>query len=154
MKKNFTPEEKLKSHNTNLKAAHSLYLLTGVLSIVYTVRYFITGNFNFFFTLAFSDMFLKLGHSGEINTVLSYVLTAVFYLIYFGIGIAITKKQSLFPALLAIYSVDTACLLFCDFMLWEKPQNTDFLIDIICHFWVLLFLIVGTKSLVALKKEK
>lgn len=154
MKKNFTAEEKIKVHNTNIKAAHSLYLLSGVLSLIYTARYFITGNFNFFFTLGISDMLLKLGDSGEISLILSYVLTAVFYLIYFGIGIAITKKQSLFPALLAIYSVDTACLLFCDFMLWEKPQNTDFLIDIICHFWVLLFLIVGTKSLVALKKEK
>lgn len=154
MKKNFTPEEKLKSHNTNIKAAHSLYLLSGVLCIVYTVRYFIKGNFNFYFTLAFSDMFLKLGHSGEIDKVLSLVLTAVFFLIYFGFGLAVAKKQSLFPALLAIFSLDTVCLLFCDFVLWQKPQNTDFIIDIICHFWVLLFLIVGTKSLVALKKEK
>ena len=154
MKKNFTPEEKIKCHNTNIKAAHSLYLLSGVLSVIYTVRFFITGNFNFFFTLAFSDLFLKLGNSGEMNTVLSYILTAAFYLIYFGVGAAMVKKQSLFPALTAIFAVDTVLLLLCDFILWEIPQSTDFIIDIICHFWVLLFLIVGTKSLFALKKEK
>ncbi len=154
MNKNFTQEERIKAHNTNIKAAHSLYLLTGVLSIIYTVRYFITGNFNFFFTLAFSDMFLKLGDSGEMNLILSYVLTGIFFLIYFGSGIAVAKKQSLFPLLTAIFALDTVCILFCDFILWSKPQSTDFLIDIICHFWVLLFLIVGTKSLLALRKGK
>lgn len=153
MKKNFTAEEIKKCHSTNVKASGSLYLLAGVLCLVYIARYFITHNFNFYFSLAVPDMLLKLGDSGEMNTVLSVVLAAVFMLVYFIVGIAVVKKPKLFPLMTVTYLADTVCLFFCDFILWQRPQSTDFLIDIICHIWVLLFLVVGMRSQKALERE-
>lgn len=154
MKKNFTSEEIKKSHATNVKASGSLYLLAGVLCLVYIVRYFITQNFNFYFTLAVPDMLLKLGDSGEMGKVLSVLLAAAFMLVYFIIGIAVVKKPKLFPIMTVTYLLDTVCLFFCDFILWQRPQSTDFLIDIICHIWVLLFLVVGMRSQRVIDKEK
>ncbi len=146
MKKKFTPEEVIKRHQTNVKAAGSLYSLAGALCAVYILRYFITGNFNFYFSLAFPDMFLKLGHSGEINKLLSVVAALGFLLLYFLLGLLVVKKPKLFPILTVLYTADTICLFFCDFILWTKPESTDFLIDIICHIWVLFFLFAGLRS--------
>ena len=154
MKKNFTTEEIVKSHETNIKAATSLYTLAGALYAVYVVRYFITGNFNFYFKLAFADLFLQLGHSGEIPFFLGVILALLSLLIYILPGAKLMKNHKLFNVAAVIYVADTLCLLFCDFVLWQKPQNSDFIIDIICHLWVFLFVIVGLRSAKALKKNK
>ena len=152
MKKKFTAEEKLKRCKTNIKAATSLYTLSAALFTVYVVRYFITGNFNFYFKLAFADLFLKLGDGGEIPFALGIALALVSLLIYILPGAFLMKKYGLFPLTVAIFVADTVCLLFCDFVLWGKPEGTSFLIDIICHLWVLLYLIVGLRSARELKK--
>ena len=153
MKKKFTAEEIIKSHETNIKAATSLYTLAGALFAIYVLRYFITGNFNFYFKMAFADLFLKLGDSGEIPFALGVVLALLSLLIYILPGAKMMKNHKLFIPATIIYTIDTACLLFCDFVLWGKPQNSDFVIDIICHFWVFLFVIVGLRSAKALKKN-
>jgi len=152
MKKNFTAEEIIKSYETNIKAATSLYTLAGALCGIYILRYFITKNFNFYFKLAFPDMFLKLGDAGEIPFILGVVLALVSLLIYILPGAFLMKKHSLFPVAVLIYVADTLCLLFCDFVLWGKPESSDFVIDIICHIWVLLFVFVGLRSAKKLKK--
>lgn len=152
MKKKFTAEENIIRHKTNIKAAMSLYILSGVLCIIYILRYFITKNFNFYFKLAFPDMFLKLGDAGEIPFALGVVLAFVSLIAYLLPGAFLMKKHSLFPVAVLIYVADTVCLFFCDFVLWGKPESSDFLIDIICHLWVLLFVIVGLRSARALKK--
>ncbi len=154
MKKNFTAEEIIKSHETNIKAATSLYTLAGALCGIYILRFFITKNFNFYFTLAFPDMFLKLGDSGELPFAVGVVLALAALLAYIIPGAFLMKKHTLFPLAVIIYIADTLCLLFCDFVLWSKPESSDFVIDIICHLWVLLFLFVGLSSARALKKEK
>lgn len=153
MKKNFTKAEIVKCHETNIKAASSLYLLAGALCAVYIVRFFITKNFDFYFSLAFSDMFLKLGASGEISQAAGSIVAIAFLLIYFIVGILAAKKEKLYPLMLVVYAADFICLLFCDFILWQKPESTDFLIDIICHIWVLLFVTVGFRSHRILSKE-
>lgn len=40
-----------------------------------------------------------------------------------------------------------------DFTLRQRPQGSDFLIDIICHARVLLFLVVAMRSQKSLKKN-
>lgn len=154
MKKKFTAEEVIKSHETNIKAATSLYTLAGALFAIYTLRYFITGNFNFYFKLAFADMFLKLGDSGEIPFALGAVVAVISVIAYNLPGAFLMKKPELFSLATAIYVADTICLLLCDFLLFGKPEGSDFLIDIITHLWVLLFLIVGLRSAKKLKKAK
>lgn len=153
MKKKFTQEEIIKKHETNIKAATSLYTLAGALYAIYTLRYFITGNFNFYFRLAFADMFLKLGDSGEIPFALGVALAVISLIIYILPGAKLMKNYGLFPVATLIYAADTVCLLFCDFVLWGKPQNSDFVIDIICHLWIFLFIIVGLRSARVLKKN-
>ncbi len=153
MKKKFTAEEIIKSHETNIKAATSLYTLAGALYAIYALRYFITGNFNFYFKLAFADMFLKLGEADEIPFALGVVLALLSLIIYILPGTKLMKNHKLFIPAAIIYIVDTVCLLFCDFVLWGMPQNSDFLIDVICHLWVFVFVIVGLRSAKALKKK-
>ena len=152
MKKKFTAEENIIRCKTNIKAATSLYTLAGALFAVYTVRYFITGNFNFYFKFAFADLFLKLGDKGEIPLALGIALALVSLLIYILPGAFLMKKHSLFPIAVLIYIADTACLLFCDFVLWGKPEGSDFIIDIAAHLWVLLYLVVGLRSARKLKE--
>ena len=152
MKKKFTAEEIIKSHETNIKAATSLYTLAGALFAIYALRYFITGNFNFYFKLAFADLFLRLGDSGEIPLAVGIVLAVISLIAYNLPGAFLMKKHSLFKAATAIYIADTICLLLCDFVIWGKPENSDFMIDIITHLWVLLFLIVALRSARKLKE--
>lgn len=152
MKKKFTAEEIIKSHKTNIKAATSLYTLAGALFAIYTLRYFITGNFNFYFKLAFADMFLKLSDSGEIPFALGVAVAVVSVIAYNLPGAFLMKKPELFSLATVIYVADTICLLLCDFVLFTKPEGSDFLIDIITHLWVLLFVIVGLRSARELKK--
>lgn len=152
MKKKFTGEELIKSHKTNIKAATSLYTLAGALFAIYALRYFITGNFNFYFKLAFADMFLKLGDSGEIPFAVGVAVAVIAIIAYNIPGAFLMKKPELFLPAAVIYVADTICLLLCDFVLFKKPEGSDFIIDIITHLWVLLFVIVGLRSARELKK--
>ena len=154
MKKKYSAEENIIRYKANIKVATILYTFAGVLCSLYILRYFISENFAVFFRLAFPDMFLKLGDSGEISFTLGAVLAFISLVIYFLPGVFLSKKHSLFPLVIFIYVADTACLLFCDLLLWSKPDIPDLLIDVFCHLWALLFLIVGLKSARKLKESQ
>ena len=53
MNKNFTKEDLIKKHETNVKSAASAFALSGILGLIYIVRFFITKNFDFYFSLTF-----------------------------------------------------------------------------------------------------
>ena len=62
MKKQFTEEEKKLKLETNIKSAMTGYFLSGVLGIIYIVRFIITKNFDFYFSLAFKKQELPFPH--------------------------------------------------------------------------------------------
>lgn len=145
MNKNFTKEDIIKKHETNIKSAGTAIFLSGVLGIIYIVRYFFTGNFEFYFSLSFTDMLLKMGHeSGKI--VLPAVVSVIYIIAYTSLAVFSGKNTKLLSVALVIYIFDFACLLACILFLWEKPIAPECFIDVIVHVFVVVFLAVGIRS--------
>ncbi len=157
MNKNFTKEDIIKKHETNVKSAFTAISLAGILGIIYVVRYFITGNFDFYFSLSLPEIMLKLGHGGTVSPPVSYGVTAVFFLLYFLVAVLCLKNTNFLKVGLALYIFDFICLLFFIFILFSQfPDSfsTDIFIEVIIHLFVILFLSVGVYSDNKLKKIK
>ncbi len=157
MNKKFTKEDIIKKHETNVKSANTALSLAGILGIIYVVRYFITGNFDFHFSLSLPEMMLKLGHGGAVGFPASYSVTAVFFAVYILTVVLILKNQNLLKLGLAVYAFDFICLLFFMFVVpGQLPDlfSTDLYIEVILHFFVILFLSVGVYSHGKLKNSE
>lgn len=145
MKKNFTKEDIMKKHETNIKSATTVILLSGVLGLIYVVRYFFKGNFDFYFSLSFTDIILKIGHDKG-NVIVPSVISVVYILAYLALAIFAGKKPKLLTTALVIYVFDFLCLILS--MAFVFPQDVDSasFIDVIMHLFILVFLIVGIVS--------
>ncbi|MBQ3137754.1 MAG: hypothetical protein IJB74_09790 [Clostridia bacterium] len=155
MNKNFTQEDIIKKHETNVKSAFTGFSLAGVLGIIYVVRYLITGNFNFHFSLSLPEMMLKLGHGGAVSHTAAYGVTAVFFVLYLTVVVLMLKNPGFLKVGLALYSFDFLCLLFFIFtVLRQFPESfsNDLYIEVILHIFNILFLSVGVYSHGKLKK--
>lgn len=154
MNKKFTEKEIILKHETNVKSAFTAISMAGVLGIIYVVRYFITGNFDFHFSLSLPEMMLKLGHAGDIAPGLSYGVTAAFFSLYLLVTVLCLKDAKFLKAALALYSFDFICLLFFMLVLTNTPIPRDIFIEVIIHIFVILFLSVGVYSHGKLKKSE
>ena len=157
MNKNFTKEDIIKKHETNVKSAFTGLSLAGVLGIIYVVRYFITGNFNFHISLSVPEMMLKLGHGETVSPAVAYGVTAAFFAVYLLVTVLCLKDAKFLKAGLTVYSFDFICLLFFMFVVLRQfPDSfsTDLYIEVILHCFVILFLSVGIYSHGKLKKLK
>jgi len=144
MNKNFTPEDIEKKHETNIKSATSGFMLAGVLGIIYIVRFFITNNFDFYFSLTFTELMLRLGDAEKIPPVSSYVLAAVFVTAYLLVAVMTAKKSKSLVVALCLYCFDFVC--FVPLFAFRGSLQPEFFIDVIVHLFVLIFLAVGIKS--------
>ncbi len=153
MSKQFTNDDILKKHQTNIKSATSGFVLVGILGIIYIVRFLFSGNFNFYFSLAFSELVLRLGDGGKIPEALGFVLTAVYVICFICIALLINKKTDNLKFALLFYAFDSICFVPLAFVLADSFAP-DFFIDVIVHLFVILFIIVGIKSVNSLKKTK
>lgn len=157
MNKNFTKDDIIKKHETNVKSAFTGLSLAGVLGIIYVVRYFITDNFNFHFSLSLPEMMLKLGHGGTVSPPVSYGVTAAFFAVYLLVTVLCLKDAKFLKAGLALYTFDFLCLLFFMFVVLRQFPDSfsrDLYIEVILHFFNILFLSVGVYSHGKLKKMK
>lgn len=146
MNKKFTKEDILKKHETNIKSATSSFTLAGILGIIYIVRYILKDNFNFYFSLSFSELILRLSASDIIPGLVAYIIIAVYLAIFIGIVILTVKSASNLKFSLGFYIFDCLCLIPLGIFLGEE-FTSDFFIDVIVHLFVILFLIVGIRSL-------
>ena len=145
MNKNFTKDDIIKKHNTNVISAGAMFIIVGVLGVLYIARLIVFGNFDFYFSLSFTDMLLKIGQEKGAFLVPA-ILIAAFLIIYL-IAILMAAKNSKFLILaLGVYLFDFAALITCMAFLWEKPLNPDCYIDLIVHVIITLFLVVGVRS--------
>lgn len=151
MAKNFTAEDIKKKHETNIKAAVSSYGLVGLLGIAYVVRYFIKGDFNFYFSLSFTELMLRLGDSGTISSLLSYGSVAVFAAVYIVVLIIMNKDAAKLKAGLWVYVFDSICLIPLGITGGIQPE---FFIDVTVHLFVIVFIVVGCRSYRATMGEK
>ncbi|MBR6567647.1 MAG: hypothetical protein IKK60_03245 [Clostridia bacterium] len=155
MNKNFTKEDIIKKHETNVKSANTAFTLVGVLGIIYVIRYFITGNFDFHFSLSVPEMMLKLGHGGTVNPYVAYGVTAVFFLVYILVTVLTVRNPKFIKLGLAFYTLDFLCLLFFMFVVLRQFPDSfsdDLYIEVIIHIFVILFLSMGVYSHGRLKK--
>ena len=145
MAKKFTEEELMKKHGTNIKSAVSGFGLAGVLGLIYIIRYFISGNFNFYFSLTFTELMLRLYDKGSLPLVAAIALIVVFVALYIAVVLLCSKKPEKLRLALGLYLADSLCLIGT-FLLHEQNIQSDFFIDAIVHLFVILFLVVGVKS--------
>ncbi|MBQ6601338.1 MAG: hypothetical protein IIX36_06810 [Clostridia bacterium] len=144
MNKNFTPEDIKKKHETNVKSATSGFVLAGILGIIYIVRFFITKNFDFYFSLTFTELFLRLSDFGETPDAFSYVLIADYMAIYFVVAFLAARNRKRLSLALGLYIFD--CLCFIPLFIFHGSIQPEYFIDVIVHIFVIIFLSVGISS--------
>ncbi len=150
---------KIKKLQTNVKSAQSTYALAGVLALIYMARYFITGNFNFYFSSYIIEFLLKISAPEiTVNPLISantaYILIGVYIAVYVLSGVVMLKFNKLLALCLGIYAVDFILLIAGTASGIFGSFSEDIFIDIIVHIFVTAFLAVGTYSAFRLSKTK
>lgn len=143
-KKEFTAEDMLKKHETNVKSAVSGYCLAGILGLFYIIRFAVTKNLDFYFSLSFTRLMLIFGIEDKMSTAVSLVLSAAFVGVYFLMVFFAVKDTKKLWLCMGVYIFDTLCFLPLAFVIGEITP--DFFIDVIVHAFVIVFLAAGIKS--------
>lgn len=143
-----------KKLETNIKSASGIFAMAGVLGIIYLVRYFIKGFFDFYFGLSFTEIMLKLAQDNLLPKVLSYALIALFLIFFAVCAVNAVKNEKWLLVCIGVYSFDFLCLVLDMFVLSFAPVTADRFVDVIFHFLVTLFLVVGLVSVKKMKKMK
>lgn len=157
MSKNLTKQDKIKKLQTNIKSAQSIFALSGILALVYVVRYFVTGNFNFYFSSYITEFALKAADESVASTVTltstaAYVILAV-YALLFVVCCALSLKPKIgFIACLIFHLADYTALITGTSLSVFGPFREEIIIDLIVHFFILLFIVVGIYSAYKLPK--
>lgn len=152
MKKQFTKEEILKKHQTNVKSAQGAFGLAGVLGIIYIVRYIIAGNFDFYFSLSVSEVSLRFASQGILSAAAAWCIIGIFLAAYLILTVLNMKNPRFLTASLALYATDCLCLGAYLIFAAPKPLSPDCFIDVIIHLFIIIFLVVGLKSTRAIKE--
>lgn len=145
MNKNFTKEDIIKKHQTNVKSAWTAFTLAGILGIIYIVRYFITGNFNFYFSLSFTEGMLKFIENDILSSSAGYTIIGAFVVVYILADILIALKPKNLIIALMVYAFDFAFLVY-QILSNLNSFNPDRLIDVIIHCFIIIFISVGIFS--------
>lgn len=153
MSKNFSKEDYIKKAETNIKSAVSGFSLAGVLGLAYIIRYFFAGNLDFYFSLSFPELMLRIAESNGISKALAVLLVAVFVAVYVVFCVLAAKNAKNLRFATAFYMLDSVCLVPLA-IIQADTLKSEFFIDVIVHVFVLLFLFVGISSVNFLAKEK
>lgn len=152
-----TTQDKIKKMQTNIKSAQSIFVLSGILALIYVVRYFVTGNFNFYFSSYITEFALKAADENIASAVTlsngaSYALLAVYAVLFILCCVLCLKSKLGLWACLTLHLTDYAALLAGTALSVFGSFREEIFIDIIVHFFVLLFIVVGIYSTYKLPK--
>jgi hypothetical protein len=152
-----TTQDKIKKMQTNIKSAQSIFVLSGILALIYVVRYFVTGNFNFYFSSYITEFALKAADENIASAVTlsggaSYALLAVYAVLFIVCCVLCLKSKLGLWACLTLHLTDYAALLVGTALSVFGSFREEIFIDIIVHFFVLLFIVVGIYSTYKLPK--
>ena len=157
MAKKLSKQDKIKKLQTNVKSAQSIFALSGILALVYVIRYFVTGNFNFYFSSYITEFALRAADENVVSTVTltssaSYLILAV-YALLFVVCCALSLKPKIgLIACLVLHLADYAALITGTAFSIFGPFREEIIIDIIVHFFIFLFIVVGIYSAYKLPK--
>ncbi|MBQ4267764.1 MAG: hypothetical protein IJB93_06185 [Clostridia bacterium] len=151
MSKTLSKQDKIKKLQTNIKSAQSTFALAGILALIYVVRYFVTGNFNFYFSSYITEFALKAADSNipsavSLSSSGAYCILAVYAIIFIVCCVFSLKAKHGLLACLIFYIVDFAALIYGAVMAPFGVVGEEIFIDIIVHIFVILFLSVGVYS--------
>lgn len=146
-----------KKCRTYIKSAQGSITLTLILSLIYIVRAFISGNLNFWFSTYVVEFLVKSSdfctqYAGSLSKPLAAVLIVAFIALLACATALSQKKGEWLFVCLVIYGLDTALLLWGDFSNHFEPFTQDKWIDIVVHAFVLVFIIVGIVGFRGLRK--
>ncbi len=144
--KNFTQEEIIKKHQTNIKSAVTALFLAGVLGIIFAVRYAVKGDFDFYFSFGFTEALLRLFDEGTLSVAPTALLAAFFFICYILFGALATKNQKWLYACLGLYLFDFVALGVMMLVILPRPLPGDTYIDVILHGFITVFICVGIYS--------
>ena len=152
-----TTQDKIKKMQTNIKSAQSIFVLSGIHALIYVVRYFVTGNFNFYFSSYITEFALKAADENIASAVTlsngaSYALLAVYAVLFLLCCVLCLKSKIGLWACLTLHLTDYAALLAGTALSVFGSFREEIFIDIIVHFFVLLFIVVGIYSTYKLPK--
>ena len=152
-----TTQDKIKKMQTNIKSAQSIFVLSGILALIYVVRYFVTGNFNFYFSSYITEFALKAADENIASAVTlsngaSYALLAVYAVLFLLCCVLCLKSKIGLWACLTLHLTDYAALIAGTALSVFGSFREEIFIDIIVHFFVLLFIVVGIYSTYKLPK--
>ena len=152
-----TTQDKIKKMQTNIKSAQSIFVLSGILALVYVVRYFVTGNFNFYFSSYITEFALKAADENIASAVTlsngaSYALLAVYAVLFLLCCVLCLKSKIGLWACLVLHLIDFGALIAGTALSVFGPFREEILIDVIVHFFVLLFIVVGIYATYKLPK--
>lgn len=156
--KHMSKKQLEKRYRTDIKSAQGVAAMALVLTLVYIVRLLLTKNFDFFFCTAVAEFLLKAASfskdfSGSIPPAIAISGVAVYIGLYI-VGVILAQKDptKLWFSLL-LYSLDTVFLLGVDVSGYFGPFVKEYVIDIVFHAFLLIFLIVGVSSVKKLQKN-
>ena len=108
MNKDFTKEDILKKHETNIKSASTAILLSGILGLIYVVRYILSGNFNFYFSLSFTDMLLRLSEDKG-SILVPAIISVIYIFMYTSFSVLMAKSKKAFEFIKESIEVPEKC---------------------------------------------
>lgn len=157
MSKVITKQDHIKKLQTNIKSAQGVFSLSGILALVYVARYFVTGNFNFYFSSYITEFALKAADPNVTSTVslttgLSYAILALYAILFVVCCVLSLKSKFGLWACFILYTADFAALIVGTILSPFGPFTEEVFIDIIIHIFVILFLVVGVYSAKKLPK--
>ena len=151
---NSSKEKKLR---TNIKSAQGSFALAEILTVIYILIVCFSKNFLFYFSTFGTEFILKsssfaTNYPGSLPLVLTIVLVALYNAVFIAVAAIANKKPELLWLGLAVYSIDTVWMIVGYATQYLEPFTAEKWIDVILHGFILLFLAVGTDSVVKLKK--
>lgn len=140
--------EKEKYYATYIKSAQGSLGLVLILNIIYTIRFFIKKEFDFFFSLYTAEFMLKCGGFAEgyekVFPAAASIAGVIFVtLVFIMLTAFCTKKTGCIKYGFGIYLIDTAFLIYGAATNPFGDVNENVFVDIIFHFITLLLLVVG-----------
>lgn len=155
--KHMNNEQLEKRFHTDIKSAQGVIAMATVLTVIYIIRWVFTKEFDFFFCTSFSEFLLKAArfspeYRGNLPNAVAIAAAAGYIIIYFVAVILAQKNPKTLWFSLALYVFDTVFLLAIDITGYFGKFTGEYLIDIVFHVFILLFLIVGIYACKRLEK--
>lgn len=141
-------EHKIRRLQTDIKSAQGGMAMAMLLTLIYMIRAFISGNLNFYFSFYTVEFFMKYSDFfSEFKGTFPFAASAAVIVVFMILAIIFTvlsqKKPAFLFVCLALYGFDTVFMLVGKLSGFFSPLAQEDFIDIIVHGFILTFLVIG-----------